>query len=131
MTHKYKLGDYVKYYASIHKINGRIEYADVREGFVNRIEEGLNDNGEFILRYCIGLYIGATGYIIREEMIICKLKAPKNKTKLEWMRMRVKCNDANINQLNEENKSLRKEISKLERELIEDCAKQNVKEKRK
>lgn len=117
MKHKYKLGDYVEYYKSYCKNEYEYEYMNKKQGFINAIEERMQEDGNVVLNYLIGDYIGSCGrYIVREEMIVGKLKAPKNQGKLEYLKAKVRENEAQIESLNDENEELRTEIEILEKE---------------
>lgn len=116
MKHKYKLGDYVEYYSAV----CGTEYTDKRKGFVNSIYEMMQENGSVDLRYSIGRYVGDRGgYVVCEEAIIGKLKEPKHKSELEYLKAKIMMNETRIKSLNDENKSLRKEIAKLEKDQTE------------
>lgn len=118
MKHKYKLGDYVEYYTTTCKIGGKTEYINKRKGFINSIEEMILEDNSIVSRYSIGQYIGGYGHIICEEAIIGKLETPKYKSKLEYLKTKVMVNEAQIKSLKDENKSLNREIAKLEKESL-------------
>lgn len=116
MTHKYKLGDYIEYYTSYYRNGDKIEYMDPKQGFVNGIEDRMQEDGSVTVYYTVGAYIGAYGYIVREGAIIGKTKTPKHKSKLEYMKAKIRCNEASIKRLSDENKTLRRGIEILEEE---------------
>lgn len=116
MTHKYKLGDYVEHYSSYYKNGDKTEYVDLRRGFVTCIEDRMLEDGSVVVRYSVGPYNGACGYVVCEEAIVKKLKAPKNQSKIEYLKAKVRQNETQIETLNHERESLRREIEKLEEE---------------
>lgn len=116
MKHKYKLGNYVEYYAAQCGRGNKVEYADQRKGFVNAIEDALDEDGNVVVKYRIGPYIGSyEGHMVSEGAIIGELKAPKNTNRIEYLKSKISLNEWQIEYYKSENKSLRKEIAKLEK----------------
>lgn len=113
MRKKYRLGDYVEYYTMSCKNGDKIEYFYPQKGFVNGIEDRMQEDGTAVVRYTIGQYIGGYGHVVCEDAIKGRVKAPENKSRLEYLKVQARRNKLQIDSLNCERRLLQKEIENL------------------
>ena len=110
---KYNLKDYVRYYSAIDQDGN---FCKPEEGWINNVEYGCNLNGEIELTYIIGDFVGSSsGHCVSPNRIIKKTKPKVDGSSYKnYLKYRLKCNEASTKRLNEEHKELIKKIEELD-----------------